>query len=512
MKYFAFILTAAILISCGKSIDKNTLEGRVASFVSLQEGVYMAVSMDLKNIIEKSGIKDGAIPEQYLSTITPYLDALYKSINLEKQVYMMPNVNTSNLEKSDFVLMFEVGDLNTLKKEIKEFGVNLKKKGDLEYGLKGQFAFGVYKGETAFFVFKDNGTIEEKDLIAYGQNMSEGKTIDGVVDFVTQKSDIVAYYTGDKMSNVNFGDFAPELKEMSAKMTKLYEGTYWIAHVDFQDQEAIMEMSINMGKNLKKYAPFLASSLTEDSKSIVVSENTIMAFAMHANMDKIIAMILDQMDDKTKDEVNKQLALLGGTEKFKQLLSGEFAFAMVAKEEPIFTAFVGVGDQKQVKSLLDGFGFFLGLKKKGDIYEMDDAQLMFNEKGLLYAANAELMGQIKAKKSAKIRDMAGFKFGASPISMFVDFKAMSKLKDIEEFNLVYNVFDFMYFEMNEKGGKGRIKSVKSNQNILRTLVEAALELQRLDELRQAELEAQYEEWSDEEWEDFYGSADWDATW
>jgi hypothetical protein len=512
MKYFLFLFCTAVLLSCGKSIDKNTIEGRVASFISLQEGVYMAVSLDMKNIIEKSGIKDGAIPSQYLSTITPYLDALYASINLDKQVFMMPKINTTNVDRSDFVLMFEVGDLTRLKKEIKEFGVNLNKKGDLEYGIKGGLAFGIFKGETGFFVFKDNGSIDDKTIQAYGKHMGKGETIDGVVDFVSQKSDLVAFYTGEKMSNADFGDLAPELKQMGTNMSELYKGTYWTARVDFNDQEASMEIDINIGKNLKKYAPFLRPALSEESKSIVVAENTLMAFAVNANMEKFISMILDQLDDKTKDELNKQLSMLGGTDKFKQLLTGEFAIAVIADEQPIFTAFVGIGDQKQVKSLLDGFGFFLGLKKQGDIYDMDGAQLMFNDKGLLYAANADLMSKMKPKKSFKLRDMGGFKFGSAPMSMFVDFKAMLNLQDVDDFKEVLNSFDYMFVEMSEKGGKGTIRSTKSNQNILRTLVEAFIEMQRLDELRQAELEAQYKDLSDEEWDEFYGSADWDDTW
>jgi hypothetical protein len=268
--YFFLLLTAALLFSCGKSVDKNTLEGRAASFISLQEGVFMAVSMDIKNIIEKSGIKDGAIPEQYLNTISPYLDALYKSINLDKQVFMMPIVNTKNPDKSDFVFMFEVGDLKRLKKEIKEFGVNLKKKGDLEYGAKSEGAFGIFKGETAFFVFSEVNTIDDKRLLEYGSNLSKGETVDGVVDFVTTKSDMVAFYTGDKMSNFDFAQMAPELGDMGKKLNKLYEGTFWMAKVDFKDQDAVMEVNLTMGKNLKKYGPFMNASLSDDAQSVLV--------------------------------------------------------------------------------------------------------------------------------------------------------------------------------------------------------------------------------------------------
>lgn len=503
MKHYLFLLlSTTILLSCGKSIDKNTLEGRVASFISLQEGVYMAVSMDLKNIIDKSGIRDGTIPDQYLSVITPYLDALTESINMDKQVYMMPNINTANIDNSGFVLMFEIKNVDRFKKEIKEFGVKLKKKGDLEYGFKSDGAFGVYKGETGFVVFSEYGQkIDEALILAYGKNMGKGKTIAGVVDFVTQKSDIVAFYTGEKMSNFNLGDMAPEMKDLSTKMNTLYEGTFWIAKVDFKDQEAVLEVDFTIGKNLKKYAPFLNTSLSDESKSIVVSEKTLMAFAINANMDNLMSMIFDQLDDKTKDELNKQLSMLGGTEKFKKLFSGEFALSVIAEDEPVFTSFVGIGDRKQVQSLMDGFGFFLGLNKKGDLYDMDGAKLMFNDAGLLYAGTDDLMSKMKAKKMLKLRDMGGFKFGSSPMSMFIDFKALLNMKDAEEFADLIKAFDYMYFQMNEKGGNGVIRSTKSNQNILRTLVESAIEMQRLDEIRQAEQDAMYKDWDEEDWVD-----------
>jgi hypothetical protein len=517
MKYFAFLMSLVLLVSCGKSVDKNSFEGRVASFIAVQDGVFTAISMDLKNIIEKSGIKDGAIPDQYLSTITPYMDALTKSINLEKQIYLMPDPKNSKSERSDFVLMFEVGDLNSLKKEIKEIGINLKKKGSLEYGLKTGMAFGIYKGETAFFVFKEKGSIAENTLIEFGENMSKGKTIEGVVDFVTTKSDVVAFYTGDKMSNLNFGDYVPELKALDGKKTNLYEGTYWLAKVDFNDQDALMEVDINIGKNLKKYAPFLRSSLSDESKNILIDENTVMAFALNANMERLIALFFDQLDDKTKDEMNKQLSMLGGTEKFKQLFTGEFAFAMSADNDPQFNAFIGIGDQKQVQSLLDGLGFFLGIKKNGNIYDMDGAQMMFTDKGLVYAANADMMSKMKAKKSQKLRDLGGFKFGASPMSLFINFKAMVNLEDAEDFTEIYKAFDFMVLEMSDKGGKGLIRSTKKGQNILRTLIESFIEMQRIDEIREAERQAMYDEmwgddWSDDDWDEFYGSEDWDDTW
>jgi len=126
---------------------------------------------------------------------------------------------------------------------------------------------------------------------------------------------------------------------------------------------------------------------------------------------------------------------------------------------------------------------------------------MFTDKGLVYAANADMMSKMKAKKSQKLRDLGGFKFGASPMSLFINFKAMVSLEDAEDFKEIYKAFDFMYLEMSDKGGKGLIRSTKKGQNVLRTLIESFLEMQRIDEIRQAEQDAMYKDWDEEDWVD-----------
>jgi hypothetical protein len=225
---------------------------------------------------------------------------------------------------------------------------------------------------------------------------------------------------------------------------------------------------------------------------------------MSAKFEQMIDMILDNMDDKTKDEMNKGLSMVGGTDKFKKMLTGEFAISMsVDGEKPNVAAFLGVGDKKQFQSLLDGFGFFLGLQKSGDGYQMDENFLQFTDKGLLFAMNKANVDKMKSKKSAKNRKLGDYKFGAAPMSMFVDFKKMTNIKETEDYAEAFKDFDYMTMEFTNEGGKAVMMSNKSNQNILRTLVEAVIEMQRLDQIRQ--------EKQDQEWAEMYGEFD-EAEW
>jgi hypothetical protein len=120
------------------------------------DGVVLAVSGDLKSIIEKSGIQNGALPAQYEATIKPYVEALTTSINLDKPVFMMPTGSLSdNGGSGEFLVMFDVKDAERLKKEFKEMGFNLSKGKDVEFAVRGREAVGIYKGETGFAIIME---------------------------------------------------------------------------------------------------------------------------------------------------------------------------------------------------------------------------------------------------------------------------------------------------------------------------------------------------------------------
>jgi len=502
--FFSFVALGFLVASCGKSIDKNSFEGRVASLVSDFEGINMAISMDLKSVVEKSGIKDGAIPEQYMASIEPFLDAMYSSINMEKQIFVAPIVDYTNVDRSGAVVLFDVKDVERLKKEYKEMGFTLSKKGDAEYAVRGREATGIFKNQTGFIIMSDSGSkLDDTYITQITKSLGAGKTVEGVVDFVNLKSDVTMFFTGDKAQKMEQSGVA-EIDNMVKNMSEISKGTYWIGQMAFNKQEAVMTMDVTYGKNMKKYMPLMNDAMSDEGKAVLVDENTIFAYAMSAKFEQMIDMILDNMDDKTKDEMNKGLSMVGGTDKFKKMLTGEFAISMsVDGEKPNVAAFLGVGDKKQFQSLLDGFGFFLGLQKSGDGYQMDENFLQFTDKGLLFAMNKANVDKMKSKKSAKNRKLGDYKFGAAPMSMFVDFKKMTNIKETEDYAEAFKDFDYMTMEFTNEGGKAVMMSNKSNQNILRTLVEAVIEMQRLDQIRQ--------EKQDQEWAEMYGEFD-EAEW
>lgn len=499
------LFTSIILISCGKSIDKNSLEGRTASFISDYAGVNLAMSFDVNKILDKSGIRDGAIPAQCLETIQPFIDALQESVNLEKQVFFIPFIDFSDADNSGGLILFDVKDLDRLKKEFKEMGFNLTKKDHTEFGISGPESAGIFKEQTGFIVFMDSGSNMNESVIKnIAQSLDAGKTVDGVVDFVNMNSDMAMFYTGDKTQVIEKTGVA-ELDALSAKMSDLTRGTYWIGEMVFKDQEAVMTVDITFGKNMKQYLPLLSEGLSKEAQAVLVNESAFAAFAVSAHFEKIVDMLVSNLDAQARESLDKNMSMLGGLEKFREMFSGELSFSMAPGDEmPIISGFMGINDKKQLKSLLDGFGFFLGLKKNGDGYKMDDNFLQFSEKGLLFAMNQQNLKDMQNGKMLKTRKLGGFQFGAAPVSLFLDMKQMTKISGMEEFADVIQNFDYLTFEMSNNQGKMIIKSTKNNQNILRTLVEGFIEMQRLDQIRQEEIQREYEAaWDDEDWgEDF----------
>lgn len=511
-KFLLPILTATLfLTSCGSSIDKNSFEGRVASVISAHDGVNMALSMDMKSIIDKSGIKDGAIPEQYLATIQPFMDALTESINLDKQVFMVPIIDATNPSNNGFIFLFDVKDADRLKKEFKEMGLNIKSKGDLEYDARENEAAGIFKGQTGFVVMMSGYSVKLDDafMTSLGKSLGAGKTVDGVVDFVNLKADMTLFSTGDK-PQIQQKTGVKELDEWMNTIAELSKGTYAIGQMSFNNQDAVMSFDMTYGKNMKKHMPMMRDKISQEAQSVVISDETIMAFAFNMNFEKLMDFLIDRLDQKTKDELNKNLGMVGGLEKFKKLITGEMAFSIsTGEEEPKVNFFLGVGDKKQVQSLLNSFGFFLNLKKSGDGYQMENGYLTINDKGAFLGMSKADVEKMKSNKNGKIRAMGDFKFGATSYCAFVDFKMLSKIEAIEEMAGAWKDLDYATMEMTEKGMKMVVKSTKSNQNILRTMIEAVMESIRLNEIEEEKRRKEYEEmWGDEsEW----ASTDWDDT-
>jgi hypothetical protein len=291
--YVLAAVVLAVLFSCGKGVDKNSFEGRVSSLMAANENLSFAVSMDLQSVIKKSGILEGALPEQYLSTAKPYIDALMESVNLEKQVYMMPAVDFNDPEQSGAVIMFDIKNVDRLKKEFKEMGIDLTKKGHIEYGIKDEVGLAIFKNETGVLIFaNDEIQLSEAIIQKHTESLSKGQTMDGLVDFVNTKADMAMFTPADRISVDPSSLGIASAEEMSKKYAELMSGTHTLMTLNFNDQEAVLDFKGTYGKALKKFLPLLNKKASKDAQAVLISDDTFLAFSMSMDMKKIFDMLL----------------------------------------------------------------------------------------------------------------------------------------------------------------------------------------------------------------------------
>lgn len=515
MRFYVLVTAVlAVLFSCGKSVDKNSFEGRVSSLMAANEDLSLAISMDLQSVIKKSGILDGALPEQYLSTAKPYLDALMESVNLEKQVFMMPAVDFNNPEQMGAVVMFDIKNVDRLKKEFKELGVNLTKKGNIEFGIKDEIGLAIFKNETGVLVFSDDKIeISEAHIQKYVESLSKGKTMDGLDEFVMTKADMAMFTPADRISADPSSLGLSSNENAMNKYNELMSGTHTLMTMNFNDQEAVLDFKGTFGKGMKKFLPILKSKASKEAQAVLISDDTFLAYSMNMDMGKLIDILLSMISEEDKAQLDKTLMMAGGLDKVRNFFTGEMSMAMSppknGSDAPETNFYLGIGDIQQVKSLVDGFGSFLSINKSGDDYEMEGNVMSFTKTGLVFSTNKANLSSLKYGKSANARKMEGFSFGGAGMTFFADFAKMKKLANNDEDLLnIMSKFDFVIAEINQNDGTAKLRSTDKTKNILRTLVELGVDMAQKESSRyQDDTDWGSEDWDDEEWDT--EDMDWD---
>jgi hypothetical protein len=173
--------------------------------------------------------------------------------------------------------------------------------------------------------------------------------------------------------------------------------------MNFNDQEAVITYAGTFGKNLKKYMPLFNKNASKEAQAVLISEETVLAFSVSYQIDKLFDIVLNNLSEKERNELEKSAAMLGGIDKLKNMFTGEFAFSLVPSTDEIggmeYNAFIGLNDKKQLQTLIDGLGgLFLGIKKENDEYYMDEYAAAFADKGFVFSSNRKNLKVLKNGK------------------------------------------------------------------------------------------------------------------
>jgi hypothetical protein len=519
MKIKLIVLVALLggfLASCGSSIDKDSLEGRVASLVENKNSVIGFASVDVNNVLTKSGVFDGALPEQYAAFIAPFKESLYGALNMDKSVFVLVEGPASNEQKDvKFIVLFEIKDTEKLKGEFKEMGAEFRSEGNLTYAIQDQMGLALLEGNIGMLIVNAQGPITSEILKDYELASSKKVSNDKLAKCILAKGDVTVAVIAERIYDFQSKMNGQLSAELSSSLKKLATDSYQVISIDFNNGEMTMVADYFFGKEMEKHLPMTNGSVSSKALSSIRGGSPIGALAMNYNFEKLFNLIYTEVDENTKKEVDKALVMAGGFDKVSKMLSGEIVFGMYAgqnsSENPTIDLFLGLNDASYLRTLVEGFGPMAGLKAESDeIFSFGgNAKMKLTDKEMIVSSNVSIFDNLINGKGGDMIAPNGFKFGAKPLSLFVDFTKL----DANDFPIqarpYLNEVTYLFVEGDDKSMNASFKTKNTDKNILRQIVEmvieginAQIQYDEFDEYDEYDFD---EEISDEELEALYNS-------
>lgn len=511
MKFKAFFIASLLLVSvlssCGSSLDKGSIEGRVAGIADNDTNIFAIFSIDLDNIIQKSGIFDGALPEQYVSTIMPFKSALYESVNTDKPVFgMIAGPLQRNEDPDKILLMFEIKDVTKLKNEFKELDITFKGDDKFSFASRDEMSIGLIENKIALMIVNlSDKNLNEEDFKKYVKMSAEKVKNEKLIEAVLTQGDLTAVLLMERISGAtNMEKGAPGAYGKNFKNTT--KDSYMIAKMNFNEGQADIEMNYHFGENMQEYLPMFSKSVSQEAINSIGSGSPIFAIAMNFDFKKLIDNIYVNLEPNDQAEVNQALAMAGGKDKIKEMFTGEFAFAMYesnnASKDPNMNGYIGLNDASYLKTLITGFGPMAGMTTEADgSYKFrDDVQLKLDDKKLVYSTNVSSFSKLVNGTKGKLEVPSGFTFGNKAISMFLDFSKLDPKDFPADSRMFIDAFSYMFVEGDDNGIKAVLKAKSGKKNILRQLVELGIESMNTQIEYNDDV---FDDMTDEEWEAYY---------
>jgi len=508
--FIASLLLVGVLSSCGGSLDKGSIEARVAGIADNDTNIFVIFSIDLDNIIKKSGIFDGALPEQYVSIIMPFKDALYESVNTEKSMFgMVAGPLNRNEDPDKVMLMFEIKDIAKLKKEFKELDISFKGDNNFSFASRDEMSIGLIEDKIGLIIIDFEGGIKEEDFKKYVKMSSKKVKNEKLIEAVLTQGDMTAVLLMERIAGATNIDKEAGVYGKNFKNTT--KDSYMIAKMNFNEGQADIEVNYHFGKNMQEYLPMFTKSVSQEALNSLGSGSPIFAISLNFDFKKLIDNIYTNLEPNEQAEVNQTLAMAGGKDKIKEMFTGEFAFALYEPKEgskdPNMNGYVGLNDASYLKTLITGFGPMAGMTTEADgsFKFSDDVQIKMDDKKMIYSTNVgtSFKSLIDGTKGS-ITVPSGFKFGDKAISMFVDFSKLDPKDFPSDSRMFIDAFSYLFVEGDDNGIKAVLKAKTGKTNILRQLVELSIEsintkIEYNDDMYLDDVENM----TDEQWEEYY---------
>ena len=454
---FLIAIISLVLMACGGKKPQSISE-EVAAFVGQNENIATFGLVRVSEILNKADYKQ---IEKAGTLIDGEWQTIQKVLNTEEAVYFALATDPKNLSQPATVYAFaEVKNRDSLVANVKKHGYSVKKGKAFDLHESGDVAFAITENRVVLVATNPltGGRAKLKKAIA---EMKKEIKSEKVSEILKAKGDIV--FGSDIQASAMGAAKSLKLKDKELKnVQETTKDCYTTSSVFFENGQMRMEMNYELSDKMKGWVSY--GNGQQEVLSKLGSGKPQMGLIMDIDMNKTMAFwnslfpnFMDLISQQAGGQAQFALAMLGD-KGLAGAITGRMGVLMFNDKTDNKTEFnfhVGVGNEmlNMAKSFSEGM--------KANMAKLNVSGNYFTGATSAKFANA---GKITLPEGCE-------NFGKKPISMFFDFNGLenSPLGTMSG-GTDLTALDYMFGEGDEKGFTMILKTKKSSENVLKTIV------------------------------------------
>lgn len=524
----------AVLGSCGK---ERTRAEKVSAMIGQIEAPFLITAFTPQNIMDKSGIQDGALPFMYELIIGLFIDDAITGIDYDTPAQII--MGKGEGFTPNFYGFFKIKDQEKFKDLLKkEMNATIQEKDGYDYFVKEQdMLCGVWDEE---FCILANIPMDIASMISgsgeeNGQKMIEAnigllEAADDAeinqkyLDFLGNEADISIMYNGEGFFEY-LEMMTMEDKEMIEKMRESYEGSSAEIYLNFNKGSFDISYSSTFDTELKDKLNFFSEKGIE--KNLLAygkTENPIFIGGFSLDFLKWFDYVENELDPETYSEMESDIREKGfEVEEVKKALSGDFVLIVdevvtiekvqdfgfgdpivVKEQEPVFAIVCAIKDMSVIEKAMTPPDLSTLSPEELEAMEENKANLpqifengviamgdafIFIDGTNLFVTNDENWANVIAQgQGSTITDPTN-SLHDYPIGVYANFDRLSQMKDLNDIEPYAKMLKDFHGGSSLDGGNYAFTFRDNSKNSLRVLVETVFNaLAELDQLQNPDLQ------------------------
>ena len=377
-KLLTFSFLVLIFVAC--SADR-TREEQVGAMIGKIEEPWLIINLTPQNLLDKSGVQDGALPYTYELITGLFIDDSLTGIDYNVKTQAV--VGKGQSFTPNFYVIFKIKDEGKFKEMLeKEANAKIKEKEGFTYTIKEGDNFVVVWNEE--FAVMSNIPMDFAAMLTGGggdQGESQvNKNIDLIkaaddaevdmkyADFLKKEDDISIYYDGAGMYSYLEEMSMGESDELES-MKDIYEGMSYEFALNFENGSVDLSYITHLSDELKEDLNFIGDGpIDKKLLSYGNNPNPVLVGTYHVKFTEMFDYLEATLGEDEMEDLDEGLSEVGlSIDEAKTALSGEAMYVIDRIETKEVTWDFGYGDPYTYTTTEPVFGVALRVSNRSVI-------------------------------------------------------------------------------------------------------------------------------------------------